>query len=85
MIETVKEYHELLNRLRELNSEDRLSNHMKSKLEGLEECEGLVKNLDLGDVVGRSEQLPFDFVKWYSGMEEQKILNAYKRWQKEKG
>jgi len=39
----------------------------------------------LFNVVGQSEQLPFDFVKWYSGMEEQKILNAYKRWQKEKG
>lgn len=36
-------------------------------------------------VVGQSEQLPFDFIKWYSGMSEQKILNAYKRWQKEKG
>ena len=52
----------------------------------IEERDELVKsNGVLGGVVGQSEQLPFDFVKWYSGMEEQKILNAYKRWQKEKG
>ena len=25
-----------------------------------------------------------DFIKWYSGMEEQKILNAHKRYKKEK-
>jgi hypothetical protein len=45
----------------------------------------LVKNCSIPNVVGRSEQLPLSFVKWYSGMEEQKILNAYKRWKKEKG
>jgi hypothetical protein len=25
-----------------------------------------------------------DFIKWYSGMSEEKILNAYKRYKKEK-
>ena len=53
--------------------------------ERLIEAEAELKKLRVGNVVGQSEQLPFDFVKWYSGMEEQKILNAYKRWQKEKG
>jgi hypothetical protein len=33
----------------------------------------------------KKEQVPFEFIEWYSGMEKQKILNAYKRWQKEKG
>ena len=32
-----------------------------------------------------SGQLPLDFVKWYSGMEEEKILKAYERWKKEGG
>jgi hypothetical protein len=30
-------------------------------------------------------QLPLDFVKWYSGMEQEKILKAYERWEKESG
>lgn len=30
-----------------------------------------------------SVQLPLSFVKWYSGMEEDKILKAFKRWKKE--
>ena len=32
-----------------------------------------------------SGQLPLDFVKWYSGMEEEKILKAYERWKNEIG
>jgi len=32
-----------------------------------------------------SGQLPLDFVKWYSGMEEEKILRAYERWKNESG
>lgn len=32
-----------------------------------------------------SGQLPLDFVKWYSGMEQEKILKAYERWIKESG
>jgi hypothetical protein len=32
-----------------------------------------------------SDQLPLDFVKWYSGMDEEKILKAYERWKKECG
>lgn len=30
-----------------------------------------------------NKQLPLDFVKWYSGMEEEKILKAYERWKNE--
>ncbi len=36
-------------------------------------------------VSGQSEQLPLGFVKWYSGMKEEKILKAYDRWIKEGG
>lgn len=32
-----------------------------------------------------SGQLPLYFVKWYSGMEEEKILKAYERWKNEIG
>lgn len=39
-------------------------------------------NLVQADVI---KSLPLDFVKWYSGMEHQKILNAYERWKKESG
>jgi hypothetical protein len=41
--------------------------------------------LRIYDIIGRSEQLPFSFIEWYSGMERQKILNAYERWKREKG
>jgi hypothetical protein len=43
---------------------------------------GVNKNFVLADVSG---QLPLDFVKWYSGMEQEKILKAYERWEKESG
>ncbi len=33
--------------------------------------------------VGISDEIPFEFVKWYSGMEEPKIWTAYNRWKKE--
>jgi hypothetical protein len=32
-----------------------------------------------------SENLPIDFIKWYSGMDKEKILKAYERWIKESG
>lgn len=41
--------------------------------------------LRIHDVVGQCEQLPLDFVKWYSGMEQEKILKSYERWVKESG
>lgn len=44
--------------------------------------ESELKKLRVGDVSG---QLPLDFVKWYSGMEEEKILKAYERWKSESG
>lgn len=40
----------------------------------------------LSEVINRLhviKSLPLDFVKWYSGMEQQKILNAYERWKRE--
>lgn len=40
------------------------------------------KNCDLPDVSG---SFSLDFIKWYSGMEEQKILNAYERYKRESG
>jgi hypothetical protein len=30
-------------------------------------------------------ELPLEFVKWYSGMSEKKILQAYERYKKEQG
>lgn len=43
------------------------------------------KALSIQGVSQQRELLPFDFIKWYSGMEETKIRNAYDRWLKEKG
>lgn len=54
-------------------------------VDAINNAEEVVRNLTIPDVVGQSEQLPLEFIKWYSGMEEQKILNAHKRWKKEKG
>ena len=39
-----------------------------------------VEKLSKANVSG---QLPLDFVKWYSGMKEEKILKAYERWKNE--
>ena len=49
-------------------------------------CEGidLLNNVGLADVRQQRELLPIDFVMWYSGMEKQKIVNAIKRWMKER-
>jgi hypothetical protein len=43
------------------------------------------KQIEKGQIINVSEQLPLDFVKWYSGMQEEKILKAYARWKKESG
>ena len=45
MIETKKEYWELLERLRDFDNKKQLSKHLQSKLEGLEEVEYLIKKL----------------------------------------
>lgn len=37
----------------------------------------------LWDLEKPNKMMPFEFVKWYSGMEEQKILNAFERYKKE--
>jgi hypothetical protein len=45
-----------------------------------EEIRGKLKELKKDDIGETKEQLPLDFVKWYSGMREEKIMNAYKRY-----
>jgi hypothetical protein len=35
------------------------------------------------DVADTKEYLPLEFIKWYSGMEEERILKAYQRWESE--
>lgn len=46
----------------------------------VEKSEG--QKLPIHDVSG---SFSLDFIKWYSGMEEQKILNAYERYKRESG
>lgn len=46
------------------------------------EAADAILNLLQADVI---KSLPIDFVKWYSGMEEDKILKAVERWKKESG
>ena len=41
--------------------------------------------LNIDSVIVPKGTLPFEFVEWYSGMNPDKIINAYNRWQKEKG
>lgn len=43
-------------------------------------AEWLFLKLNKPDVI---KSLPLDFVKWYSGIEEVKILKAFERWKKE--
>lgn len=54
----------------------------KKLIEALDIVLSEVKKFRLGAVSG---QLPLDFVKWYSGMEQEKILKAHERWVKESG
>ena len=46
-----------------------------------------IYNLGLGKVKKEQEEtqqkFSLDFIKWYSGMKEEQILNAHKRWIKE--
>lgn len=51
MIETVEEYKCLLNHLRKNRAQNKQSRHLNSKLEGLEEVEGLINNIaDIIDI-----------------------------------
>ncbi len=43
------------------------------------------QKLPIDSVIVPKGTLPFEFVEWYSGMNPDKIRNAYNRWQKEKG
>jgi len=65
MIESKEEYYNLLERLRAMNIENKLSKHLQSKLEAFEEVEKLV-NLTIPNVVGRSEQLCGNLDKNYN-------------------
>jgi len=56
MIESKQEFNDLVNRLKELNRQHKLSQHLQSKLEAFEEVNELI-NLSINDVVGQSEQL----------------------------
>jgi hypothetical protein len=47
----------------------------------LQEAHELI--LSLSDTTKTEKTLPFDFVMWYSGMREEPINNAYKRYLKE--
>ena len=47
--------------------------------------EAIRKQCDIPVVSQRRELLPLAFIKWYSGMTQIKIENAYDRWLKEKG
>lgn len=51
----------------------------------LADLDAMNKALSQHDVSGQSELLPLAFIKWYSGMEQEKILKAYERWEKESG
>ncbi len=57
MIESVEEYNTLLERLRSLKKEDKLSNNMLSELNALESVEGLVKKLAIPLVSNQRELL----------------------------
>lgn len=56
-------------------------NQLKGTYIPLRFKEDFTKQLQQGGVSGK--QLPLDFVKWYSGMEEEKILKAFNKWEKE--
>lgn len=56
--------------------------HFRSYLAGYNQALSDIEKLNKSDVSG---QLPLDFVKWYSGMDKDKILKAYERWIIESG
>lgn len=56
---------------------------LRSLLMLVNEAQAEVKIISSKQPVIKS--LPLDFVKWYSGIEQEKILRAYKRWKKESG
>ncbi|NQY42636.1 MAG: hypothetical protein HRT87_04745 [Legionellales bacterium] len=45
MIHSKEEYQSLIMRLRGLRDQNKLSKHLESKLEGLEECQELINKL----------------------------------------
>jgi hypothetical protein len=69
---------EMLNaiiKMQEKNYGDGMNTHMElSTL--VKEAKEVVKNCSMPNVVGQSGQLPLDFVKWYSGMEEKKDIES---------
>ena len=43
------------------------------------------RHFSISDVSQQSELFPLSFIKWYSGMQAEKIINAFNRWQRESG
>ena len=58
---------------------DGFDNFLQDKIRRLTDENEKLK-LRLSDVSKTERSLPFDFVIWYSGMKEEQISNAYKRY-----
>ena len=67
-----------------LNSElERLSNHIGVNL-SWSIVDSLVSQAKEKESLIIDNSFSIEFIKWYSGMEKEKILKAYERWNKEK-
>ncbi len=71
MIETVTEYYELLERLRDKNFNGELSKHLQSKLEAFQECEELINTLAIHSLSNRLNETTLEEINtilWESHM-----------------
>ena len=67
-----------------LSSElERLSNHIGVNL-SWSIVDSLVSQAKEKESLIIDNSFSIEFIKWYSGMEKEKILKAYERWNKEK-
>lgn len=94
MIETVTEYYELLERLRDKNFNEKLSKHLQSKLEALQECEELINTLAIHSVSNRLNETTLEEINtimWESYMIKQRpfgreqgtmIMKELEKWTK---
>ena len=83
MITSKEEYYELLERLKDKNFNEKLSKHLQSKLEALQECEELINTLGIHNVSQRSKLL-LDYTKKLKkqgtltrGQDESKLVKKY--------
>ena len=58
---------------------------MEKTLELLKEATDAIEGAAKSKQADDNTQLPLDFISWYSGMEEAKILHAFERWKLETG